>query len=75
MTLSLPIPGKKEKFSFFYIPYNIGPEYTNFKGEVYMRETETIGDLRALVAKKYDRKESEFLVTTVLDNVVKKIVD
>jgi len=23
MTLSLPIPGKKEKFSFFYIPYEI----------------------------------------------------
>lgn len=46
MTLSLPIPGKKEKFTFFYIPYNIKREYDNYKGEVYLRETESIGDFR-----------------------------
>ena len=75
MTLSLPIPGKKEKFSFFFIPYNIAPEYCNFKGEVFMRESETILDFRNLIAKKFNRDVSSFLVTTVLDNVVKKIVD
>lgn len=46
MTLSLPIPGKKEKVGFFFVPYNITPEYKNFKGEVFMRESDTICDFR-----------------------------
>lgn len=49
MTLSLPIPGKKEKFSFFFIPYNITKDYKNNKGEVYLRESDTIRDFRNLV--------------------------
>lgn len=54
MTLSLPIPGKKEKLSFFYIPYDLNiKDYTNFKGEVFMRETDSINDFREQVAQKY----------------------
>jgi len=53
MTMSLPIPGKKEKFSFFYVPYTIDKEYSNFKGEVHMRETESVRDFRELVARKF----------------------
>lgn len=49
MTLSLPIPGKKERIGFFFIPYNIHSDYKNFKGEVFMRESETVRDFRALV--------------------------
>lgn len=49
MTLSLPIPGKKEKFSFFYIPYKLGKDYVNNKGEVFLRETESVRDFRELV--------------------------
>jgi hypothetical protein len=49
MTLSLPIPGKKEKISFFYIPHHIGNDYVNNKGEVYMRESESIRTFRELV--------------------------
>ena len=51
MTLSLPIPGKKEKIQFFYIPYNMNiKDYTNFKGEAFLRETESIYDFREAVA-------------------------
>jgi hypothetical protein len=46
MTLSLPIPGKKEKFSFYYIPYHIKRNYTNFKGEVFLRDSENVRALR-----------------------------
>ena len=66
MTLSLPIPGKKEKFSFFYIPYKIRSDsYTNYKGEVHLRETETILDFRTTFAKKYNTSAESFLVTIV----------
>jgi hypothetical protein len=54
MTLSLPIPGKKEKFSFFYIPYNITKDYSNYKGEVHMRETDSILEFRRQIANKFN---------------------
>lgn len=54
MTLSLPIPGKKEKFSFFYIPYHMHTEYTNFKGEIFLRETDQILELRSQIEKKFN---------------------
>jgi ubiquitin C-terminal hydrolase len=46
MTLSLPIPGKKELINFFFIPYHITPTYKNFKGSVSMRESDTVRDFR-----------------------------
>jgi hypothetical protein len=65
MTLSLPIPGKKEKYGFFYVPYNMNTDYTNFKGEVYLRESESILELRRQIEKKYGVNASNFLVTFV----------
>ncbi len=75
MTLSLPIPGKKEKFLFFFIPYHINSEYSNFKGEVYLRETEYVSDFRQAVEKKYGINAGSFIVTTVTDNNFKKMID
>jgi ubiquitin carboxyl-terminal hydrolase 4/11/15 len=75
MTLSLPIPGKKEKFSFFYIPYNINKDYRNFKGEVFLRESDSILEFRNQIAQKYGVNASNFLVTSVQENMVKKMVD
>jgi len=46
MTLSLPIPGKKEKLDFFYIPYVISPNYKNFKGTVFLRDSDSVRDFR-----------------------------
>jgi hypothetical protein len=55
MTLSLPIPGKKEKFEFFYIPYKMDAEdYNNFKCEVELRESETIQAFRNEVKRKME---------------------
>lgn len=51
MTLTVPIPGKKDKFSFFYIPYNMNDEdYTNYSGTVYLRDTDSIAQFRSEVA-------------------------
>jgi ubiquitin carboxyl-terminal hydrolase 4/11/15 len=46
MTLSLPIPGKKEKLDFFFIPYYITPNYKNFKGTIFLRDSDTARDFR-----------------------------
>lgn len=46
MTLSLPIPGKKKQMKFFYIPYHLKDEYVNRSGEIYLRETDTVADMR-----------------------------
>lgn len=39
MTISLPIPGKKKKHTFFYIPYHINQNYTNHSGSISLRES------------------------------------
>lgn len=75
MTLSLPIPGKKEKLAFFFVPYHITPTYKNFKGEVHLRETDTIRDFRTLVASRYEVDMSSFLFTIIADNNVRRIVN
>lgn len=34
MTMSLPIPAKKQKMNFFFVPYNIGEGYINHAGDI-----------------------------------------
>lgn len=59
MTLSLPIPGKKDKFAFFYIPYHIKKDdNTNFKGEVFLRDSESIKEFRVAIEKRYNVNQS-----------------
>lgn len=75
MTLSLPIPGKKEKFTFFYIPYNIAEGYCNFKGEIFLRETDNIAEYRRQIEEKYHKNGGGFIITTVQDNLIRKMVN
>lgn len=75
MTLSLPIPGKKEKIKFFYIPYNMNiPDYSNFSGDVLVRESDFITDFRNEVYYKYKIDIGSYLVTGVSDNNFKRIL-
>ena len=47
MTLTVPIPGKKDKFTFFYIPYDMmKADYTNYSGEVYLRDSDSMAAFR-----------------------------
>jgi len=75
MTLSLPIPGKKEKYSFYYVPYKLNADYTNLKGEVFLRETETVLEFRKSVERRYNVPPSNYLISFVQDNSVKKLLD
>lgn len=66
MTLTVPIPGKKDKFSFFYIPYDMNVEnYTNHSGEVYMRDSETMAMFRNEVAAKMGIDTSDYVIASV----------
>lgn len=74
LTLSLPIPGKKEKYSFFYIPYDMkNPDYTNLKGEVYLRESDTVFDFRQEVENKLQINSSSYMMATVQDLQINRL--
>lgn len=75
MTLSLPIPGKKKKFSFFFVPYEINEGYVNYSGEIFLRDTETIADFRQEFEKKYQKDAGSFIITKVNDNMFKRMLD
>jgi hypothetical protein len=75
MTLSLPIPGKKEKYPFYFVPYKLDAEYTNFKGEVYLRESDSVLEFRSQIEKRYGVPTSNYLISFVQDNTVKKLID
>lgn len=75
MTLSLPIPGKKEKYKFYYVPYKLDSDYTNYQGEVFLRESESILEFREQIRKKYGVPTSNYLISFVQDNAVKKLLD
>jgi hypothetical protein len=42
MTLSLPIPGKKEKYTFYLVPSQFSKDYKNLKGEIFLKESDSI---------------------------------
>ena len=68
MTLSLPIPGKKEKYTFYLVPYNFSKDYKNLKGEIWVKETDPIWEFRRQLKLKYGVNESSYILTFVQDN-------
>jgi len=48
MTMMLPIPAKKMKVEFFYVPYHLKDGFVNKKANVLARETDTVAMLRDL---------------------------
>lgn len=70
MTMMLPIPAKKTKVEFFYVPYHLKDGFVNKKANVLARETETVATLRDLFQEKYGVQRSSFLISRVQDNEV-----
>jgi hypothetical protein len=55
MTLTVPIPGKKDKIKAFYIPYDMmNPTYSNFVGDISLRESDTMATYRSMIAEKME---------------------
>lgn len=74
MTLSLPIPGKKDKFSFYYINYDLSDKnYINYRGDIYLRESDSLVQFRRQLADKFNIDYSSFIITMVQDSQMKKM--
>jgi hypothetical protein len=65
MTILLPIPSKRQTFSFFYIPYDINKGYVNKKAEVLLSNNQGITDLRTQLESVYGIAPAAFTVTKV----------
>lgn len=73
MTMLLPIPAKKQSITFYFLPYDLGKEgYTNFKGQIEIRGSETVMDLRNEILKKYGVSKASYTVTKVNNNDFQK---
>ena len=46
MTMSLPIPGKKEDVKFYYVPYNLTDGYINNQAEIRIRTSDSWREFR-----------------------------
>lgn len=69
LTLTVPIPGAKKKFTFFYIPYFMDvDDYTNFSGDVSLRESDNVETFRKEVGQKLSMNPADFVVTHVVDS-------
>lgn len=71
MTMSLPIPGKKETLKLFYIPYDIKENYQNKICTVHIRSSDTWAEFREIINKKYGLDQGQYTITKVSDNEFK----
>jgi hypothetical protein len=68
MTMLLPIPSKKIKCMFFFVPYEISEGYINYSCAIEIRSSDTIMDLRNSVVEKYGKSTSSYTITKVHNN-------
>ena len=74
MTISLPLPGKKVKFSFYFIRYNMGEEdYCNYLSDVSLKESDNIQAFRLMVGEKLGYDPASFLVSNVENNQMRRM--
>lgn len=71
MTMSLPIPGKKELLKFYYVPYHISENYINYVAEISIRSSDTWAEFRDIFEKKYGVAPGNYTITKVSDNAYK----
>lgn len=58
----------------FYIPYDMSQEnYTNFLGEFFVRDSDTVDNLRSQIGSKFEINPGSFIVTAVTDSYFSKM--
>lgn len=76
MMVSVPIPSTKYiTMEIYYIQYSLDKDgkYDNFRFPVKLKETDKVWDLRHKIEKMYGIEKSASLITTVQDNMLKRI--
>ena len=73
MTLSLPIPKKKQNKEFFFLPYNINEGYINQSFKIMVGESDNLKTLRGILQDNYGINAGSFVIASVFNNEFKKL--
>ena len=73
MTLSLPIPKKKEVKDFFFIPYHIKEGYINKSFKIRVGGSDNLRTLRTILKETYGLKRGSFVIAAVFNNQFMKL--
>lgn len=73
MTLSLPIPKKKESKEFFFLPYSLKQGYMNFSYKIRVGGSDNLRTLRNIMNKTYGLNTGSFVVAAVFNNAFMKL--
>lgn len=73
MTLSLPIPKKKQNKEFFFLPYNITEKYINKSFKIMVGESDNLRTLRGILQDNYGINSGSFVIASVFNNEFKKL--
>ena len=73
MTLSLPIPKKKETKEFFFLPYHVKQGYMNFSYKIRVGGSDSLRTLRTIMQQTYGLNPGSFVVAAVFNNSFMKL--
>jgi len=73
MTLSLPIPKKKEEKDFFLIPYNIKEDYVNYSYKIKVGGSDNMRTMRRIMQDTYGLNPGSFVAAAVYESGFTKL--
>lgn len=73
MTLSLPIPKKKEIKECYFLPYNMSDNYVNKSMKISVGGSDNLRTLRNIMRDTYGVKPGSFVVAAVYNNKFSKL--
>ena len=68
MTISLPIPKRKETKEFFFLPYDIKQGYMNFSYKIRVGGSDNLRTLRNTMQQTYGLNPGSFVIAAVYNN-------
>jgi len=73
MTLSLPIPKRKEPKDFFFLPYHIKEGYINRSFKIRVGGSDNLRTLRSILEQTYGLDPGSFVIAAVYNNNFMKL--
>ena len=73
MTLSLPIPNKKEIKDFFFLPYDIKQGYINKSVKIRVGGSDNLRTLRTIMEEVYGINPGSYVIAAVFNNNFTKL--
>lgn len=73
MTISLPIPKKKEVKDFFFLPYEIKDGYINNSFKIRVGGSDNLRTLRQIMQETYGIEPGSYVIAAVFNNNFMKL--